>query len=114
MHDIRDLYVLRNIRASRVNLIMNDFVAGLPSPLSFLGLGDLLARNLGLTPWRARVIPILHRVHISDGRTKPEMENKSGVFSPIETMEDMTGTVDISLLLHFPRCESESDLMPQP
>ena len=113
MDDISDLYVLRNIQASRVNLIMNDFAAGLPSPLSFLGLGDLLARNLGLTPWSARVIPILHRVQISDGRTKPEMENKSGVYTPIETMEDMNGTVDISLLLHLPGCESESDLKEQ-
>ena len=110
MTHIRDLYVLNNIRASRVNLIMNDYAAGLPSPLSFLGLGDLLARNMGLSPWSARVIPILHRVDVSAGRTKPEMENKSGVFEPIETMEDLTGTVEVSLLLHLPGCESESAL----
>jgi len=110
MTHIRDLYVLRDIRASRVNLIMNDYAAGLPSPLSFLGLGDLLARNMGLSPWSARVIPILHRVDASQGRTKPEMESKSGVFEPIETMEDLTGMVEISLLLHLPGCESESAL----
>lgn len=113
MTHIRDLYVLRDIRASRVNLIMNDYAAGLPSPLSFLGLGDLLARNMGLSPWSARVIPILHRVDTSEGRTKPEMESKSGVFEPIETMEDLTGMVEISLLLHLPGCESESALRSQ-
>lgn len=113
MSDIRDLYVVKNIRASRVNLTMNDYAAGLPSPLSFLGLGDLISRRLGLTPWSARAIPVLHSVHISEGRTKPEMENKSGFFSPIETMEDMTGTVDLSLLLHLPGCESETLLRSQ-
>lgn len=113
MTEFRDLYLLKDIRASRVNLIMNDFVAGLPSPLSFLGLGDLLSRNLGLSPWSARVIPVLHRVYISEGRTKPEMENKSGVFTPIETMEDMTGEVELSLLLHIPGCESENTLREQ-
>lgn len=113
MTDIRDLFVLKDIRASRVNLVMNDYAAGLPSPLSFLGLGDLIARQLGLHPWSARVIPILHRVYVSEGRTKPEMENKSGIFEPIETIEDMTGSVEISLLLHLPGCESESALRAQ-
>lgn len=110
MSAFRDLYVVKDLRASRVNLMMNDFAAGLPSPLSFLGLADLLARNLGLAPWSARVLPILHRVDISDGRTKPEMENKSGIFEPIETMEDLVGSVQVSLLLHLPGCESETAL----
>ena len=113
MSDIRDLYVVKNIRASRVNLIMNDYAAGLPSPLSFLGLGDLISRKLGLTSWSARAIPILHQVHVSEGRTKPEMENKSGVFEPIETMEGLTGSVELSILLHLPGCESESTLRSQ-
>lgn len=113
MTEIHDLFVVKNIQASRVNLIMNDYAAGLPSPLSFLGLGDLIIRNMGLEPWRARVIPILHQVYISEGRTKPEMENKSGIFEPIETMEDLTGTVNLSLLLHLPGCESESKLRTQ-
>jgi hypothetical protein len=113
MTHIRDLYVVKNVRASRVNLIMNDYAAGLPSPLSFLGLGDLIMRNMGLEPWSARVIPVLHQVYVSEGRTKPEMDNKSGIFEPIETMEDLTGTVDVSLLFHLPGCESESDLRAQ-
>lgn len=113
MGHIRDLFVLKNIRASRVNLIMNDYAAGLPSPLSFLGLADIIMRNLGLEPWTGRVIPVLHQVAVSEGRTKPEMENKSGIFMPIETMEDLTGTVDLSLLMHLPGCQSESRLRAQ-
>ena len=106
----RVLYAIRNIRACGVNLLMNDFAAGLPSPLAFLGLADLLVRKLNLAPWSARVIPILHQVCVSDGRTKPEMENKSGVFRPVETIENMTGVVDLSLLIEAPGCDSAADL----
>jgi len=105
---MRDLFVVPNLRASRVNLLMNDFAAGLPSPLALLGLGDMLARRIGLTPWTARVIPVLHEVTPSTGRTKPEMEPGSGTFRPVEIIEDLTGTVEISLLLHLPGCERES------
>lgn len=104
------VFAIRNIRASRVNLLMNDFAAGLPSPLSFLGLGDFLLRQMGLEPWKARTIPVLHKVYVSDGRTKPEMEPKGGAFMPIETMEDLVGTVDVSLLMDLPGCYSESRL----
>ena len=109
----RTLFLMKNIQASRVNLIMNDYAAGLPSPLSFLGLGDTLVRSMGLEPWSARAIPILHRVSVSEGRSKPEMESKFGSFEPIETMEDMTGSVDVSILLDLPGCESESLLRSQ-
>ena len=107
------IFAAKNIRASRVNLLMNDYAAGLPSPLSFIGLADALMRDLKLNrdnPWGGRVIPVLHAVTISEGRTKPEMENKSGVFNPIETMEDLVGTVEVSLLLDLPGCDSASDV----
>jgi len=113
MSGVRNLFVLENIHATNVNLIMNDFAAGLPSPLSFLGLADFLARKLGLDPWSARIIPILHRVTPSEGRTKPEMENKSNEFEPIETMEDVKGSVELSLLLHLPGCDSDSAIRSQ-
>lgn len=64
------LFAIKNMKASRVNLLMNDFAAGLPSPLAFIGLGDAIARRLGLNPWSARTLPILHRVDVSQGRTK--------------------------------------------
>lgn len=102
------IFAAKNIVASRVNLMMNDFACGLPSPLSFIGLADAIVRDLGLSPWSGRVIPVLHRVTPSLGRTKPEMEPKGKSFSPIETMEDMIGTVELSLILDIPGCESAS------
>lgn len=95
-------FAIRNLCASRVNLQMNDYVAGLPSPMAFLGLAESIGRDLGVDHWQAKILPILHSVHVSEGRTKPEMEPKGGVFTPIETMEDMVGTVDVSLILDLP------------
>lgn len=98
-------FAIHNLQASRVNLQMNDYVAGLPSPMAFLGLVESIGRDLGVDPWAARVLPILHSVHVSEGRTKPEMEPKSGAFTPIEIMEDLIGTVDVSLILDLPGCD---------
>lgn len=95
-------FAIRNLRASRVNLLMNDYAAGLPSPMSFLGLAESLGRDLGVEPWMASVLPILHEVHVSEGRTKPEMEQKSSVFTPIEIVEDLVGTINVSLILDLP------------
>ena len=100
------IFVIHDISASGVNLLMNDYVAGLPSPLSFLGFGDALMREYKLEPWKARTIPVLHNVTLSSGRTKPEMENKSGKFTPIETMEDLVGYVRLSLIIDLPGCDS--------
>jgi|TARA_R100000935_G_scaffold18953_1_gene36547 hypothetical protein len=104
------LFYVKNITATRVNLIMNDYVAGLPSPLAFLGLADTVARKVGIEPWSAGVLPVLHSVVASEGRTKPEMEAKSGTFRPVETLEDMTGIVTFSMLLDLPGFESAAQL----
>jgi hypothetical protein len=103
-------FTIRNLRASRVNLLMNDYAAGLPSPMAFLGLAESIGRDLGVQDWKARVLPILHSVHVSDGRTKPEMEPKSGAFAPIEIVEDLVGTVDVSLILDLPGCENADEV----
>ena len=104
------IFALHDLSASGVNLLMNDYAAGLPSPLSFLGFGDALMREFELEPWTARTIPVLHHVMPSDGRTKPEMENKSGQFSPVETMEDLVGHVQLSLIIDLPGCDSAAKL----
>jgi hypothetical protein len=101
-------FAIRNLNASRVNLLMNDYTAGLPSPMAFLGLAEAVGRSLGIEPWSARVLPILHAVHASQGRTKPEMIAKSGVFGPSEIVEDMHGIVDVSLLIDLPGVSSAS------
>jgi hypothetical protein len=103
-------FSIRNLRASRVNLLMNDYVAGLPSPMAFLGLAESVGRDLGVPHWQARVLPILHSVDVSDGRTKPEMEPKGGSFIPVEIIEDLVGTVNVSLILDLPGCENSHDV----
>jgi hypothetical protein len=109
------IFAIKNIKVARANLLMNDFCAGLPSPLALLGFGDAIARQLGLTPWSVGVIPVIHGVSASSGRTKPEMQYKGGVFSPVETVEDLTGYINISMLLDIPDLESAAtlrDLIP--
>jgi hypothetical protein len=103
-------FAICNLHASRVNLTMNDYAAGLPSPLAFLGLAESIGRDLGLENWMTEILPILHSVSVLDGRTKPEMEPKSGVFSATEIMEDLTGSVEFSLILDLPGFESASEL----
>lgn len=101
------LFAVHELRASRVNLLMNDFAAGLPSPLAFLGLGAAVAPDLGAPRWKVGVLPVLHEVHVSKGRTKPEMAPKGDHFAPIEITEDLVGFVRVSLLLDVPSCSDE-------
>ena len=109
------IFAAKSISVARANLLMNDFVAGLPSPLGFIGLADALARELDLTPWSAGVLPVLHQVSISEGRTKAEMgvspRKPLGNFSPIEIKEDLVGAVTLSLFLDIPECESEYNVV---
>ena len=67
------IFLVSALSAARVNLLMNDYASGLPSPMAFLGLGAAIAPELGADRWSVRVIPVLHSVVISSGRTKPEM-----------------------------------------
>lgn len=103
------LFLAKNMKASRVNLLMNDFAAGLPSPLAFLGLGEAIGRILGTKPWKIGVLPVLHEVAVSEGRTKAEAapSRKLGVFAPIEIPEDLVGSVTVSLLLDVPEGPDE-------
>jgi hypothetical protein len=95
------------LTAHRVNLLMNDYACGLPSPLAFLGLGAAIAPEVGAERWSVGVLPVLHAVEVSKGRTKAEMAPRAGVFAPVEIVEDMTGMVRFSLLLDIPNCASE-------
>ena len=98
------LFAIPDLRASRVNLLMNDFAAGLPSPLAFLGLGAAVAPVLGAPRWSIGVLPVLHEVHVSEGRTKAEMASGGGRFTPVEIVEDLVGSVRVSLLMDVPGC----------
>ena len=105
-------FAAKDLKASRVNLIMNNFAAGLPSPLSFIGLGDVIARNLGdeTLSWSVRVLPILHEVDVSIGRLKPEMQRTGSFFKPIEIFESMHGSVCVSVIFDIPGCDDELEV----
>jgi hypothetical protein len=98
------LFLAKDLEASRVNLLMNDFAAGLPSPLAFLGLGEAIGRSLGAENWKVAVLPVLHRVDVSEGRTRPEYSTRrdKAKFQPDEIAEDLNGMVKASLLLDIP------------
>lgn len=99
-----NLFLAKDLKASRVNLLMNEFAAGLPSPLAFLGLGEAIGRSLGAENWTVAVLPVLHGVDVSEGRTRPEYSTRrdKAKFQPDEIAEDLTGLVKASLLLDIP------------
>lgn len=104
------IILARGLTFDGVNLLMNDYASGLPSPLAFLGLAAAIAPALGVGRWGVGVLPILHEVTDSAGRTKPEMINKAGSFAPGEIFEDMTGRVVASLLFDIDAPVSPKDI----
>lgn len=102
--------LISNMSASRVNLIQNDYASGLPSPTAFLGLADVILHDLGFERWSARVLPILHEVTASAGRTRPEYAKNGSRFSPEEIPEDIHGHVVFSLALDLPDVRNIEDI----
>lgn len=102
--------LISNMSASRVNLIQNDYAAGLPSPTAFLGLAGVIFNDLGFDRWQARVLPVLHEVSPSLGRTRPEYVKKGRRFAPVETPEDLHGHVVFSLVLDLPEIRNTDDI----
>jgi hypothetical protein len=94
--------LISNMSASRVNLLQNDYASGLPSPTAFLGLADVIGHALGFDRWSMSVLPVLHQVMPSAGRTRPEFIKKGRKFSATENVEDMHGHVKFSMLLDLP------------
>lgn len=94
--------LLTNMRASRVNLLQNDYAAGLPSPLAFMGLGSSILHDLGFDRWAVRLLPVIHDLVVSQGRTKPAPEPQGTRLRNVELPEDMHGTVDFSLAMDLP------------
>lgn len=99
-------YLFSNLTASRVNLLQNDFAAGMPSPLAFLGLAGNIAGLVGYGHFEARVLPILYSVTPSEGRTRPEYqfqtEKSANGFAPVEIPESMRGYVEFGFVLDLP------------
>lgn len=106
------MILLSDITANRVNVVQNDFVAGCPGPLTFLGFVGAIAKDMGVSPWAFRVMPILHDVQVSAGRTKPEFRVKSGDYAPDEITEAITAQVRFSVLIDTGDDRDESGFAP--
>lgn len=99
-------YLVSGLVASRVNLLQNDYAAGIPSPLAFLGLSSVISYGLGFGFHNAKILPILYAVSPSVGRTRPEFTFKSSEqkrgFAPVEIQEDMHGHVEFGFAIELP------------
>lgn len=104
------MFIARNLVADRVNLHQNAYASGLPSPLAFLGMVGAVAHDLDCDPHSVRVLPIIHQVHQSPGRTKPEQILKSRRFTNAEIIEDAIGTVEFSLAFDIPQVFNEKSV----
>lgn len=93
------MILVQNMTASRVNFLQNDFAAGLPSPFAFLGLLASIAPRLGVPRWQMGVLPILHSLSVSPGRTRGNQIPKGNRITVLEISEDHRGTVVFSLLV---------------
>ena len=102
--------IISNIVADGVNLVQNDMASGMPSPMAYLGLAAAMAPDLGLSRWDVRVLPVLHDIVVSPGRTKADYQSKDGVFKPQEIPETMIGRVRLSLVLDLPARVSGADV----
>lgn len=112
------MFVIKNVDVERVNLLMNDFASGLPSPLAFLGLGASMAISLGLEKkWGIRVLPVIHALSVSQGRTLPARwigkspgKGKEKPFTSPESMEDRIGSISCTIFLDIPGCDDEKEV----
>lgn len=102
--------LLTNMCASRVNLMQNDYAAGLPSPLAFMGLGSSILHDLGFDRWSVRILPVIHDLVVSQGRTKPTPEPQGARLRNVELPEDMHGTVNFSIALDLPEERDISEI----
>lgn len=96
------VYLVSDLVASRVSLLQNDYAAGLPSPLAFLGLVAAFSEATGHGYYGARVLPVLHSVTPNHGRTRPDFGRKADRFVPQEIPEDLLGHVEFSLFMDLP------------
>lgn len=117
-------YLVGPFIANGVNLLQNDFVAGLPSPLAALGFAGAAIRNVeaqrglssgDLDPWSASALPILHSVSLSKGRQRAEPKRGKpredySQLQAIELPETLTGEVIASILIETDAVIDEAEL----
>jgi len=104
--------MISNLIAYDVNLSQNDMVGGMPAISAFLGLGSVLLHDAGFDRWEVRVLPVIHDLQRTMGRTRPELRMADKTVSEGWMLEDMPGTVRFSLILDLPGpCEIDDLIM---
>lgn len=104
------MLIIQGLRASRVNLLQNDFAAGLPSPMAFLGLMASMAPRLGVDRWSIGVLPIIHALQISEGRTRGQIAKEGSGIKVLDIPADLLGTVRFSLIVDLDESFSDAIL----
>jgi len=98
------------LRADGVNLLANDFVAGLPSPGAALGFAGALLRYAGVEDWSHEVLMILHSVDLRKGRQRAHPAAKGGIPENIEIKEGLFGSAIFTMVIDTPYAVSNDSL----
>lgn len=107
----KTMLIIPDLVAHRVSLIQNDYVSGLPSPFAFLGLVENAGRKARAAPWSLGVIPIIHQINESPGRTKGHAVKSGRATKTLEIVEDIRGSVTFSLLIDLGEGDAEIDVL---
>lgn len=95
-------FIVGPFTAHDANLAPGDFVVGMPSPFSALGMAGAIARKAGLNGWGVAAIPVFHKIDLSAGRLRSAPVAEGKKLKPVEVSETVTGQVEFSLLMEFP------------
>lgn len=96
------MFLIGPFAASRVNVLQNDFAAGLPAPTAFVGLAASVAPAVGAPRWGVGVLPLIHEISVSPGQTRGQMSKDVAGIKVLDIPADMTGTVRFSLIVDLP------------
>lgn len=104
-------YTITGMSAGLVNVVQNNYCAGIPSPTAFIGFASALFEKIGLDQKEAKVIPVLHMCQVSTGRTLGQQipASKDDVKSQ-DMHTDMPANIRFSVLIQTDASDIESDL----
>lgn len=100
------LFTVENIYAENVNFLASDYVAGMVSPGALIGLAGAMQMKLcGGSPYKVSVLPLIHEIEFSRGRTLGELrhvdQSVSDATVVTEIPQDMPGLIRFSLIIEM-------------
>lgn len=100
------LFTIENIYAENVNFLASDYVAGMVSPGALIGLAGAMQKRLcGGSPYKVAVLPVIHGIEISRGRTLGELRHVDQSLNDVtvvtEIPQDMPGLIRFSLIVEL-------------